>query len=322
MKLDLTICIPTYNRPDLLSECIDSVVASINYSSSDVKIIISDNCSDVSYQHVINNKLKIFKNIKYYRNKTNVTDLNFYLCVERAKTKYIWIFSDDDLMEINAIKKLEESLDLKDNLVVCNYSLYDFHITKCLQRNLIDLNFSNSYTDYNKVMEDFGFRLSFISCIIFKRNEFLMLPKDTYLSYTEHQFPFLLTIYFMLLNNCNLRFIKNDIVVQRAFKNHGEQDWWYRIFVVGSNKVFHYLKNIGYAKLSIRKAKNKIIQNYIIPDVIYRRLNELDFRNKSILLIKNYYNYPISVFVLLLISNIPIFLLRLIYKFYKNCQKK
>ena len=58
MNLDLTICIPTYNRPKLLSECLDSVIDSIIYSNLDVKILISDNFSETSYEDVVNNKLK------------------------------------------------------------------------------------------------------------------------------------------------------------------------------------------------------------------------------------------------------------------------
>jgi glycosyltransferase involved in cell wall biosynthesis len=318
MNLDLTICIPTYNRPKLLSECLDSVIDSIIYSNLDVKILISDNFSETSYEDVVNNKLKKYSQITYFKNNENVRDFNFYLCVKRAKTKYVWIFSDDDIMKKNAILSLNTSFSDKDNLILCNYSLYDYNLTKCLKNNFINTNNNSTYKNSDLVMNDFGFRLSFLSCLIFEKDQFLKVPENTYKKYVKFQFPFLLSIYYMIYKNCSFRFIKESLLIQRGNKIHASSEWWYSIFVEGSNKVFAFLNELGYSTRSVRAAKIKLIYSDIIPDIIFRRLNNNSLRNKSLMLIKNYYNYPIQLIILLVSIYTPIQIVKFLLKVYKS----
>lgn len=318
MNLDLTVCIPTYNRPKLLSECLDSVIDSIIYSNLDVKILISDNFSETSYKDVVNNKLKKYSQITYFKNSENVRDFNFYLCVKRAKTKYVWIFSDDDIMKKDAILSLNTSFSNKDNLILCNYSLYDYNLTKCLKNNFINTNNNSTYKNSDLVMNDFGFRLSFLSCLIFEKDQFLKVPENTYKKYVKFQFPFLLSIYYMIYRDCSFRFIKESLLIQRGNKIHASSEWWYSIFVEGSNKVFAFLNELGYSTRSVRAAKIKLIYSDIIPDIIFRRLNNNSVRNKSLMLIKNYYNYPIQLIILLVSIYTPVLFVKFLLRVYKS----
>lgn len=318
MNLDLTICIPTYNRPELLSACLDSVINSIENCKSDIKILVSDNCSDMNYDKVITEKKKKFSKIKYFRNKKNVRDLNFYLCAKRAKTKYVWIFSDDDIMKQDALFKLESNISNLNNLIVCNYDLYDFKLKKCLKENLINVNNKKNYTNAENVMTDFGFRLSFLSCIILNRNHFLRLPESIFKKYVKYQFPFLLSIYYILYNECNLFFFKESLLIQRANQIHAEKEWWYRIFVDGSSKVFKFLIDTGYSKFSINKARKKLILNDIISDVVFRKLNNEKLGDKSSLLINKYYDLPLHLLFILVIIYTPNLFIKFLYKLFKS----
>ncbi len=318
MNLDLTICIPTYNRPELLSDCLDSVIKSIENCKSEIKILVSDNCSDINYETVISQKKKKFPKIKYFRNKKNVKDLNFYLCAKRARTKYVWIFSDDDIMKPDALSKLEINISNFNNLIVCNYDQYDFKLKKCLKENLINVNNKTNYKSAENVMIDFGFRLSFLSCIIFNRSHFLKLPESIFNKYVKYQFPFLLSIYFILHNECNMFFSKESLLIQRANQNHADKEWWYRIFVDGSSKVFNFLINMGYSKFSINKARKKLILNDIISDVVFRKLNNEKLRDKSFLLINKYYDLPLHLLLILVIIYTPNLFIKFLYKLFKS----
>ena len=69
--MKLSICIPTFNRPNKIPNCLNSIyLASIN-SKLDFEVCISDNGSDYDIMNVIEefkNKLKIKVNI----NKSNI----------------------------------------------------------------------------------------------------------------------------------------------------------------------------------------------------------------------------------------------------------
>ena len=318
MSLDLTISIPTYNRPDLLAVCLDSVIESINYSKTDIEILVSDNCSNLSYDDVIEQMKKKYSKITYIRNKKNVRDLNFYLCAERAKTNYVWVFSDDDVMNIDAISLVNKYISKNPNIIVTNYSLYDFQLKNCLKKNFLSLKLNHQYYNHENVMKDFGFRLSFLSCIIFKRDDFLELPKNLFQKYVKYQFPFLLAIYSMIYKKCYLIFIKKSLIVQRGNKAHADSEWWYKIFVTGSNMIFKYLNKIGYSYNSILSAKRKLIWYDILKDIIFRKLNNEKLSDKIKLICKNYYDLPFSLTILIVTILTPNYFLRFVYRYLKN----
>jgi len=121
----------------------------------------------------------------------------------------------------------------------------------------------------------------------------------------------------MIKNHCKLKFIETTLIIQRANKVHAKKEWWYKIFVNGSNKIFKFLNNLGYSNSSIRFAKRKMIYEDIINDLVLRRLNNESLINKSILIIKNYYNYPFELILMLIVIFVPRILIITAYKLYK-----
>ena len=67
----LSICIPTYNRPISLANCLNSFYQQKKINKNDFEICISDNCSKQNITKVI----KPFKkklNIRFSKNKKNL----------------------------------------------------------------------------------------------------------------------------------------------------------------------------------------------------------------------------------------------------------
>src|SRR5574344_233019 len=75
----ISICIPTYNRGNILFRCLKSICAqNIFKNTSQIEIIISDNVSEDSTPYIVNYFKKKFPDkIFYYRNDTNISDRNF-----------------------------------------------------------------------------------------------------------------------------------------------------------------------------------------------------------------------------------------------------
>ena len=104
----VSVCIPTYNRPDFLRQAIESVLAQ---TFSDYELIISDNASEDSTTDLISS----FKDrrIIYIRKEKNIGAIdNFNSCLAAAKGEYITIFHDDDIMLPDNLAFKVEALDL------------------------------------------------------------------------------------------------------------------------------------------------------------------------------------------------------------------
>ena len=100
----ISVCIPTYNRPHSLLNCLNSLSLQ---TRKNFEVCISDNCSNKDIKKII----KPFKkklNIKFNKNKKNLGfALNLLKVSNMATGDFVWFLGDDDLMVRNGIEKLE-----------------------------------------------------------------------------------------------------------------------------------------------------------------------------------------------------------------------
>ena len=101
----ISICIPTYNRPESLINCLNSLASQ---TAKNFEVCVSDNCSKKN----IFNLIKPYKkklNLKINKNKKNLGfALNLLKVSSMAKGEFIWFIGDDDLLIKNAIEKLQK----------------------------------------------------------------------------------------------------------------------------------------------------------------------------------------------------------------------
>ena len=124
----LSICIPTYNRPESLLNCLNSLAKQKN---KDFEVCISDNCSKKNIKNLIKpfgKKLKIV----YNRNKKNLGfALNVLKVSSMARGEFIWFLGDDDLLTNNSVKyltnKIKKSQDI-DFFWINSYYLSSAHL--------------------------------------------------------------------------------------------------------------------------------------------------------------------------------------------------
>ena len=129
----LSICIPTYNRPSSLTNCLNSIYTQKKINKKDVEICISDNCSKFNIRKVI----KPFKkklNIRYQKNRKNLGFAMNVLSVSlMAKGKFIWFLGDDDLVVKNSITYLIKLIQEKksvDFFFINSFYLDKSHLEK------------------------------------------------------------------------------------------------------------------------------------------------------------------------------------------------
>jgi len=117
----LTIAIPTYNRSKYLSQLLHSLAEQIR-NDDRVALLISDNASTDDTAAVVEEQVRCGVDLEYVRNAENIgPDANFLQCYELARTKYVWIIGDDDLLRPGAVPRILDLLlrDEYDLVYVC-----------------------------------------------------------------------------------------------------------------------------------------------------------------------------------------------------------
>lgn len=90
----LSICIPTYNRADVLNRCLQSIVSS-NCFNENIEIIISDNCSTDNTSEIVYTYTKKYPNIIYNKNPENIGgERNFIKSLMLGNGKFLKLHND------------------------------------------------------------------------------------------------------------------------------------------------------------------------------------------------------------------------------------
>lgn len=106
----ITIAIPTYKRPSLLKEAIDSALNQDN-PSYEFEVIVIDNEVRQSVETETEKLIKTYSDSRllYYRNEKNLGMFgNWNRCIELARGKWVAFLHDDDLIASDYIAKISK----------------------------------------------------------------------------------------------------------------------------------------------------------------------------------------------------------------------
>lgn len=97
----LSICIPTFNRANIVYK---TVMSCLQYDNPDIEVVVSDNCSDDNTESVLS---KISDNrFKYYKNNYNNGTNNLISVLTYATGEYLLLTSDEDAIVIENMDKI------------------------------------------------------------------------------------------------------------------------------------------------------------------------------------------------------------------------
>ncbi|MFC2426221.1 MAG: glycosyltransferase family 2 protein [Capnocytophaga leadbetteri] len=144
----LSICIPTYNRAAILDGALEAIEKALRQiDSSEIELVISDNCSPDNTKEVVQKyKEKGLPISTYIRNEENLGIIgNIKQCFKLAKGKYVWVLGDDDYIRQDTLKIILDKIQNKD------YGLVHIH----LKYVLANANFHTPYIEFEQVEEFF-----------------------------------------------------------------------------------------------------------------------------------------------------------------------
>ena len=113
-EIKISICIPSYNRPDFLKKTLTSI---INQTNKPYEVVVMDDCSSEDMSDI--KKICLENNFRYIENNKNIGLMkNFNNVLMQAKGDYLALVHNDDLLSIYYIEEVEKFIQKYPNYKV------------------------------------------------------------------------------------------------------------------------------------------------------------------------------------------------------------
>ena len=110
----LSICIPTYNRPDALIKTLQVLIPQCELAGCRIHIV--DNASTIPVEEIVSRNFGNQRElITISRNRFNIGgNANLCRCFELCETEWMWMLGDDDMVDENALKIIQSAISEAD----------------------------------------------------------------------------------------------------------------------------------------------------------------------------------------------------------------
>ena len=216
----LSICIPTYNRADFISETLNSI---LQQSGESLEVVVVDGASTDDTPGIVASYQKRFPNIVYHRGTQNLgVDRDMATSVELARGEYCWLMSSDDLIHPGAVSRiLDEIRSGADiylcDVVLCNKDMQPVRETKFLsdrrtsdQFNIAD---RNELLTYLSLATSNNALFCYMCAIIFRRSSWMKVGFNERFRGTNYAHVF--TLLFFIEAECVIKYIPAALVLNR-----------------------------------------------------------------------------------------------------------
>jgi len=259
----LSICIATYNRAKFIGETLESIIPQI---TNEVEIVIVDGASKDETKLVVEKYLKTCQQIVYIQLPTKGgVDQDYCKAVEFAKGKMCWLFTDDDILNPNAISVILNSARNDYSLILVNAQVLNLNFSKELTNRLLpiqnDLVLPEGELDS---LFDLSINyMSFIGCIVINRD--LWMKRDC-LPYFGTEFVHIGVIFQFPLPAKTLIIAEPQIKIR-----YGNALWSKRAFEIGIVKWPNLLNSFQNISISNKKKYNLSKFRHKIQSIIFYR---------------------------------------------------
>lgn len=176
----LSICIATYNRGRFIGDTLDTILCQMQPG---VELVVVDGASPDNTLEVMAKYTSRYPALRYYRETENSgIDADYDKAVGYADGDYCWLMTDDDLLRPGAIERVLDKLNKKIDLLVVNAEVKNADFSRVLDEKLIRIAADKEYYagDEERLFTDTSQGLSFIGCVIIKRDLWLARDRQSF----------------------------------------------------------------------------------------------------------------------------------------------
>lgn len=248
--INLSICIPTYNRAEFLRVNLETILRVILWSGyyDKIEICISDNNSTDNTFEIVNEFISQYPKVRFnfHQNKKNIgPDLNYLKVISLASCEYCWFLGSDDIIVDEAFQIIFSHLEKGEydlyifNRIDFEYSIDNirrkFWLNENIDQFVVNKKNLSKYLDYSN---NIGSVFSYISSIIFKRDRWNSIDFDY--SYIGTAYSHVYILMNLLIQGSEMIYSRESIVYNRMGNDHFSEGGYY-------NRVILDLR--GYKKL-------------------------------------------------------------------------
>lgn len=269
-QLLLSICIPTYNRANILDQSLARIIKEFELleNKSRVEFIISDNQSPDNTSEIVRKYIDQGLPVQYVRNIVNIgADRNFIQCFDLAKGEYLWLLGDDDFLKRGALSKIINVLEQNT-----------YGILLLQMDSKVEV-FSTQYENPQLFAAKVGFWFTFISGNIVNTKYVSQINFEPYIGSYMIQVP----LYMMAA----LSEKKNALIHEKLLDDgmNADSNGGYNFFEVFVNNYLklcrEFIDKGLLSKISYEKIKHNLYKDFLIA-YIYRLLIKKDKGNFKI----------------------------------------
>lgn len=311
--ITLSICIPTYNRCEILMKNLDFFRL---HNSEKIEIIISDNASMDCTEEEVRSFIQKYNlsNFRYYRNENNIgPDANFKNVLSLAQGKYALLLGDDDFLKDDFFENVIPFLEKREMSFIALSSA-----------EMIKKNKKHSYRYFEEnQMDEFlltiGPHITFMSIMIFNTKIVKIVLKSDF-RYEQNLFQSFLAIETIQFDQEK----EYAVLFYNPFSYNGdvsaENYDFYTVFVKKIIKLYEKaLQN--YDSNCVFKIYGRAFKYYLFKFTIILKAidikKEIGEENKQILK-----QFPVYWFFLRLCYFFPSSILNRFYNVYKKGKRK
>jgi len=180
MTPKLSICIATLNRAAFIGETLDTIVPQL---TADTELVIVDGASTDDTPGVVGPYAAADERVRYIRlPKNSGVDQDYDLAVSHARGEYGWLMTDDDLLKPGAVARVLALLDGVRELIVVNTEVRTSDFSSPIAGALVRTTEDREYApeDGDRLLEDTAHALSFIGCVVIKRDFWMARDRSKY----------------------------------------------------------------------------------------------------------------------------------------------
>jgi glycosyltransferase involved in cell wall biosynthesis len=214
----VSVCIPTYNYRQYLSDALDSA---LDQEFANIEVVVVDNCSDDGTPELVEAYSRRDGRIVFHRNPRNLgMTANFNRCMELAQGKYVKFLCADDILKKDCVGKMVDVLDARPDvtLVGCRRSVFDGD-----KHAIRTIGYANRpfFRSGKEVIRDCYFRGNLIgepTAVLFRK-------ADVDAKFDEHYYHVLdMEMWFRLLENGSFVFVPEVLCGIREHGSRGTVD--------------------------------------------------------------------------------------------------
>jgi glycosyltransferase involved in cell wall biosynthesis len=283
----LTIAIPVYNGAGYIRETLDSIVSQLE---DNVEILISDNASTDGTGKIVEEYKIKYPVINYFKNLENFgADRSFDLAVKRSSGTYVWLFSDDDLLEQGAITHIISILNKHKSIshIFVNYAVYSIDFKKCQTERAMIVNADIHFVDGEEYINAVTYSPIFMPSNIFIKQLWTSSRSNEYIGTGWIHYGVLVST----IKNSEAYCVSHPYIKLRTravwTKNGG---LW--IHTIGLSKIIQSMALLGYSQNTVDKLMNKFTQN-LFSTFISSKRDGLQFSIKILTdSTREFFKYP------------------------------